>query len=243
LSSLTLSPDHAIVLAAGLGKRMRPLTNNTPKPLLKVSNKALLDHGLDALAAAGVVKSVVNVHYLAEQIETHVAGRQSPKILVSDERDLLLDSGGGIKNALGELGNAPFYLLNADSFWIEGQGLNLVKMSDDWVNDNIDILLLVAPLDKAVGFGGKGDFFMDQKGRLARRGDKNSAPYVYAGAAILSPKIFENSPDGPFSLNKLFDEAIAKGRLFGTQMDGLWLHVGTPSSITEAEHAISNYLS
>jgi len=243
LSSLTSIPTHAIVLAAGLGTRMRPLTDTTPKPLLQVANKTLLDHGLDALAAAGVTKSVVNVHYLAEQIEAHVTDRTLPKISISDERELLLDSGGGIKNALGELGTSPFLLLNADSFWIEGHGLNLVKMSDGWVDDNIDILLLVAHLDKAVGFSGKGDFFMDPEGRLTRRGEKDMAPFVYAGAAILSPKIFEHTPDGPFSINRLFDEAIEKGRLFGTQMDGLWLHVGTPPSIIEAEHAISKYLS
>jgi len=243
LNSLTSIPDHAIVLAAGLGKRMRPLTNSTPKPLLQVANKALLDHGLDALAAAGVTKSVVNVHYLAEQIKTHVADRRVPKITISDERDLLLDSGGGVKNALKELGTSPFFLLNADSFWIEGHGLNLVKMSNEWTDDNIDILLLLSPLEKAVGFSGKGDFFMNQTGQLTRRGEKDVAPFIYAGAAILSPKIFENTPDGAFSLNRLFDEAIEKGRLFGTQMDGLWLHVGAPPSIAEAEQAISKYLS
>ena len=243
MSSITPIPDHAIVLAAGLGTRMRPLTNNTPKPLLQVANKTLLDYGLDALAAAGVVKSVVNVHYLAEQIETHVTDRLVPEISISDERDLLLDSGGGVKNALKELGTAPFFLLNADSFWVEGCGFNLIKMSDEWVEDNIDILLLVAPLDKTVGFDGKGDFFMGPAGQLTRRGESNAAPFVYAGAAILSPKIFEHTPDGAFSLNRLFDEAIEKGKLFGTQMDGLWLHVGTPHSIAEAEQAILKYLS
>lgn len=243
MSSLSSIPDHAIVLAAGLGTRMRPLTNSTPKPLLQVASKTLLDHGLDALAAAGVTKSVVNVHYLAEQIEAHVTDRQEPKISISDERDLLLDSGGGVKNALKELGTSPFFLLNADSFWIEGHGLNLIKMSDEWADDNIDILLLVSSLEKAVGFSGKGDFFMDPAGQLTRRGEKDMAPFVYAGAAILSPNIFENTPEGAFSLNRLFDEAIEKGRLFGTQMDGLWLHVGTPPSIAEAEQAISKYLS
>jgi MurNAc alpha-1-phosphate uridylyltransferase len=243
LNSLTTIPDHAIVLAAGLGTRMRPLTNSTPKPLLQVANKTLLDYGLDALAAAGVKKSVVNVHYLAEQIVTHVTDRRVPKISISDERDLLLDSGGGIKNALKELGTSPFFLLNADSFWIEGHGLNLIKMSDEWVDDNSDILLLVAPLQKAVGFNGKGDFFMGPAGQLTRRGEKDMAPFVYAGAAILSPNIFENTPDGAFSLNRLFDEAIESGRLYGTEMNGLWLHVGTPPSIAEAEQAISKYLS
>lgn len=243
MSNLTPIPDHAIVLAAGLGTRMRPLTNTIPKPLIEVANKTLLDHGLDALAAAGVTNSVVNVHYLADQIEAHVADRLVPKIAISDERNLLLDSGGGVKNALKELGTSPFFLLNADSFWVEGRGLNLQKMSAEWSDDNIDILLLVSPLNKAVGFSGKGDFFMNPNGQLKRRGDKEMAPFVYAGAAILSPKIFENTPEGAFSLNRLFDEAIEKGRLFGTQMDGLWLHVGTPPSIAEAEQAISKYSS
>ena len=234
--------DHAIVLAAGLGTRMRPLTDTTPKPMLKVWNKTLLDHALDLLAEAGIEKAVVNVHYLAEQIEAHVKARISPIISISDERDLLLDSGGGAKKALSELGRPPFFLLNADSFWMEKQPSNLANMSDFWSDKDIDILLLVSSKEKAVGFDGKGDFFMNPTGQLSRRGDKDTAPYVYAGAAILHPRIFNNAPDGPFSLNRLFDEAIEKGRLYGVSMNGLWLHVGTPQAIDQAEAAISKFV-
>lgn len=228
-----------MVLAAGLGKRMRPITDTTPKPLIKVWNKTLLDHGLDALKQAGVQRAVVNVHYLADQVETHLQQRLNPKIIISDERNSLLDSGGGIKKALGLLGQSPFYLLNADSFWIEGCRPNLQTMAQVWDPDKMDILLLVATMDRAVGFDGKGDFFMDPSGLLARRGEQKMAPYVYAGAALVSPAIFDKTPDGAFSINRLFDRAIERERLFGMQMDGLWLHVGTPEAIVEAEHAIA----
>lgn len=228
-----------MVLAAGLGKRMRPITDTTPKPLIKVWNKTLLDHGLDALKQAGVQRAVVNVHYLADQVETHLQQRLKPKIIISDERNTLLDSGGGIKKALGLLGQSPFYLLNADSFWIEGCRPNLQTMAQVWDLEKMDILLLVATMDRAVGFDGKGDFFMDPSGLLARRGEQKMAPYVYAGAALVSPAIFDKTPDGAFSINQLFDRAIERERLFGMQMDGLWLHVGTPEAIVEAEQAIA----
>lgn len=228
-----------MVLAAGLGKRMRPITDTTPKPLIKVWNKTLLDHGLDALKQAGVQRAVVNVHYLADQVETHLQQRLNPKIIISDERNTLLDSGGGIKKALGLLGQSPFYLLNADSFWIEGCRPNLQTMAQVWDLEKMDILLLVATMDRAVGFDGKGDFFMDTSGLLTRRGEQKMAPYVYAGAALVSPAIFDETPDGAFSINQLFDRAIERERLFGMQMDGLWLHVGTPEAIVEAEQAIA----
>lgn len=237
------APDHAIILAAGLGTRMRPLTDTTPKPLLKVWDKTLLDHGIDVLADAGVKKIVVNVHYLADQIETHLKNRQTLEIAISDERELLLDSAGGVKNALPKLGDRAFYLLNADSFWIEKQASNLSGMSTAWNDDDIDILLLVSSKEDAVGFDGKGDFFMSPTGLLSRRGNEQSAPFIYAGAAILHPRIFQNTPDGPLSLNRLFDEAISKGRLYGTQLNGLWLHVGTPPSIGKAETAIEQFVS
>ncbi len=243
MTSAKTKPDHAIVLAAGLGTRMRPLTNTTPKPLIAVWNKTLLDHAIDALADAEVKKIVVNVHYLADQIEAHISLRQTPIVTISDERDLLLDSAGGVKKALPELGNGAFFLLNADSFWVEKKSTNLAKMSSVWNDDDMDILLLVSSKEKAVGFDGKGDFFMNPAGRLTRRGDEKSAPFIYAGAAILHPRIFANSPDGPFSLNTLFNEAIENGRLYGTKLEGLWLHVGTPASINEAESAISEFIS
>jgi MurNAc alpha-1-phosphate uridylyltransferase len=239
LNPLEKPPQCAMVLAAGLGKRMRPLTDTAPKPLIKVWDKTLLDHGLDALEQAGVQRAVVNVHYLADQIESHLHGRTRPKIVFSDEREKLLDSGGGIKKALTSLGPSPFYLLNADSFWIEGYSPNLQSLAGFWDSGQMDILLLTATMDRAVGFEGKGDFFMDPSGRLTRRGERRMAPYVYAGAALISPTIFDDTPEGAFSLNNLFDRAIENGKLFGMQMDGLWLHVGTPEAIIDAERAIA----
>jgi len=235
----TETPENAMVLAAGLGTRMRPITDTMPKPLVEVQGKTLLDHGLDALQNAGVKKSVVNVHYHADQIVDHVAKRGKMEIKISDERKELLDSGGGIAKALPSLGQKPFYLINADSFWVEGCRPNLTRMAEAWDEENMDILLLVAGMASAVGFGSKGDFQMDADGRLERRGELKIAPFAYAGAAILHPRIFENAPKGKFSLNRQFDEAIETGRMFGLRLEGLWLHVGTPDAITEAEEAIA----
>ncbi|MCB1384884.1 MAG: nucleotidyltransferase family protein [Nitratireductor sp.] len=228
-----------MVLAAGLGTRMRPITDQMPKPLVKVHGRTLLDHGLDALAAAGVKKAVVNVHHLADQIEAHVAGRMEPKVIVSDERARLLDSGGGVRKALPALGTGPAFLLNADSFWLEGAQPNLQAMAQRWDDDAMDMLLLVSCTIKAVGYQGQGDFDMDSEGRLKRRGERRIAAFAYCGAAIFHPRLFDGAPDGPFSLNLLFDRAIEAGRLFGMRMDGLWLHVGTPEAIQEAERAIA----
>jgi len=233
-------PRTAMVLAAGLGKRMRPLTENCPKPLIKVRGKTLLDHALDALEMAGVEKTVVNVHYLAEQVCDHLEKRAKSgmEIIVSDERDQLLDSGGGIKKALPHLGANPFYLLNADSFWIEGYRPNLLRLAEAWNGNEGDIVLLLSGMASAIGFGSKGDFLMDGEGRLERRGERRVAPFAYAGGAILHPAIFHDAPDEPFSLNRQFDAALEQRRLFGLRLEGLWLHVGTPAAIDEAEEAI-----
>lgn len=233
------SPQRAMVLAAGLGTRMQPITDTMPKPLVRVQGKTLLDHGLDALVRSGVKEAVVNVHHHADQIEQHVATRTDLKIAISDERKELLDSGGGIAKALPRLGKNPFYLLNADSFWIEGFKPNLSRMADIWDNDKMDILLLLACMATAVGFGSRGDFLMDGEGRLERRGEGDVAPFAYAGAAIINPRVFNKAPNGPFSLNRQFDEALEHDRLFGLRLEGLWLHVGTPDSIREAEEAIA----
>jgi len=232
-------PKKAMVLAAGLGKRMRPLTEKMPKPLIEVCGKTLLDHGLDALVRAGVEEAIINVHYHADQIEAHVASRKDLKVTISDERDMLLDSGGGIVKALPQLGTNPFYLINADSFWIEGFQPNLVRMAKLWNAHEMDMLLLLSGMATAVGFGSKGDFHMDPDGRLMRRGEGHVAPFAYSGAAILDPKIFADAPQGKFSLNKQFDTAIENERLFGMRLEGLWLHVGTPEAIIEAEDAIA----
>ncbi len=233
------APKKAMVLAAGLGKRMRPITDNIPKPLVEVYGKTLLDHGLDALVRAGVEEAIVNVHYFAEQIEDHVANRKDLKITISDERSELLDSGGGIANALSLLGNDPFYLINADSFWIEGYRPNLNRMAEVWNRKQMDMMLLLASMTNAVGFGSKGDFSMDSDGRLERRGEKKIAPFAYAGAAIINPSVFNDAPKGAFSLNTQFDQALERERLFGLRLEGLWLHVGTPDAIHEAEDAIA----
>lgn len=232
-------PISAMVLAAGLGTRMQPITDTLPKPLVRVFGKTLLDYGLDALNNAGVSSAVVNVHYLADQIKDHVSQRKSPEVIISDETGALLDSGGGIKNALGKLGTDPFYLLNADSFWLEGTTPNLDHLANTFDPDQMDILLLLSSITNAIGYHGNGDFDMDSDGSLKRRSEKKIAPFAYAGAAILHPRIFENTPEGPFSLNMLFDRAIENGRIYGVRMEGLWLHVGTPDAIQEAEQAIA----
>jgi len=233
-------PKRAMILAAGLGKRMRPITVTTPKPLVEVAGRALIDHGLDRLERAGVAEVVVNVHYLADLVETHVARRRRPATVISDERKGLLDTGGGIANALPKLGADPFYLLNSDSFWIEGARPNLDWLSSGWRDDAMDALLLVASTVRTIGYSGRGDFRMDPAGRLIRRGEREVAPFVYAGAAILHPRLFAGSPPGAFSLNLLFDKAMEAGRLYGVRLDGLWLHIGTPEAIAEAELTIAD---
>jgi MurNAc alpha-1-phosphate uridylyltransferase len=234
-------PKRAMILAAGLGKRMRPLTVTTPKPLIEVNGRPLIDYGLDRLERAGVEETVVNVHYLAEQVERHIARRRRPPLVsISDERDRLLDTGGGVVKALPRLGPAPFYLLNSDSFWIEGARPNLDWLAAGWRDDAMDAVLLVAATVRAVGYTGRGDFRMDPAGRLIRRAEREVAPFVYAGAAILHPRLFADAPAGTFSLNTLFDRAIENGRLFGVRLDGLWLHVGTPDAIAEAELTIAD---
>lgn len=233
-----MRPKNAMMLAAGLGTRMRPITNDKPKPLVRVFGKTLIDHGLNALSHAAVSNTVVNVHYFPDQMEKHLKDRVSPKITISDESDELLNSGGGIAKAMPLLGDKPFFLMNADSFWLEGARPNLDLLAESW-NDDMDILMLLSTIPSSVGYDGKGDFTMDSEGRLQRRGEREIAPFVYSGAAIIHPRIFKNAPEGAFSLNLLFDKAIEEGRLYGMRMGGLWLHVGTPDAIIEAEAAIA----
>jgi MurNAc alpha-1-phosphate uridylyltransferase len=232
-------PARAMVLAAGLGTRMRPITERIPKPLVRVAGKTLIDHILDPLAGIGVDLAVVNVHHLADQLVAHLAGRRHPRIVVSDERDLLLDSGGGVRKALPHLGSAPFFVLNADSFWIDGPRSNLARLAEQFDPARHDVLLLVAPTAASTGYDGIGDFQMDAEGRLRRRVEREVAPFVYAGVAILKPELFADTPDGPFSLNLIFNRAAAAGRLHGLRLDGLWLHVGTPEAIGLAETRIA----
>ena len=230
---------RAMVLAAGLGMRMRPLTDTLPKPLVKVAGKALLDHVLDRLADAGVETAVVNVHRMADRIERHLKGRTRPKIEISDERGELLDTGGGVVKALKLLGPEPFLHMNSDTLWIEGVTPNLPQLAASFDPARMDILLLLASTTASIGYEGRGDFIMAPDGRLSRRAERQVAPFVYAGAALLSPAPFANAPKGKFSLNTMFDRAIEAGRLYGQRLEGTWMHVGTPAAIAAAEAAIS----
>ncbi|SFJ11814.1 MobA-like NTP transferase domain-containing protein [Aquamicrobium aerolatum DSM 21857] len=230
-------PRRAMVLAAGLGKRMRPLTDHTPKPLIEIAGKSLLDWGLDALGSAGVETAVVNTHYLGDQIVRHVAMRQRPAITISDERDALLDSAGGIVRALPILGHDPFLILNADTFWIDGPEPELHRLGLAWNDARMDILVMLAHPDHATGHSGSTDFLMDGEHRLSRaRGSTEG--FIYAGVAILHPRIFEGAVAEPHSLNLYFDRAIAAGRLFGLPMNGHWITVGTPDAVAPAEAAV-----
>ncbi len=231
-------PDTAMVLAAGLGKRMRPLTDTCPKPLIEIAGRTLLDRGLDALRAAGVRRAVVNVHWHAELVVAHLAGQEHPKIVISDESDSLLDSGGGIVKALAELGTSPFFVLNADTFWIERNGSSLYAMAAMWNDVQMDILLLLTTPNRATGHTGGLDFTRDAEGRLARAGQAAEG-YIYAGAAIVHPRIFAGAMAEPHSLNRYFDQSISSGRLFGHVLDGDWITVGTPDAIAPAEAALA----
>jgi MurNAc alpha-1-phosphate uridylyltransferase len=235
---MPVKPQKAMVLAAGLGLRMRPLTDTMPKPLVSVAGKPLLDHVLDRLADAGVTEAVVNVHYLPDQIITHTATRAHPRVVISDERDQVLGTGGGVVRALPLLGTEPFFHVNSDTMWIEGVRSNLVRLADAFDPERMDILLLMAPTASSIGYSGQGDYSMQSDGTLRRRREHQVVPFVYAGAAIISPAIFDGAPQGEFSLIRMFDKAGEQDRLFGLRLDGVWMHVGTPDAVTAAEEAL-----
>ena len=227
-----------MVMAAGLGTRMRPFNGQIPKPLVAVGGKALIDHVLDRLAQAGVARAVVNVHHLADQIERHLAGRKAPQIVISDERALLLGTAGGPINAMRELGGEPFFLVNSDTIWIDGVRSNLKRLAASLDPARMDALLLMAPTATATGYSGRGDFSMAADGRLKRRGERDVVPFVYAGAAVLTPAFFAGVAPGPSSMTPLFDRAVESGRLHGLRLDGIWMHVGTPDAVAAAEAAL-----
>jgi MurNAc alpha-1-phosphate uridylyltransferase len=231
-------PKIAIVLAAGFGTRMRTLTDHRPKALVEVMGRPLIDHVLDRLPAARVSSAIVNLHHFADQLEAHLAARKRPKVIFSDERKQLLGTGGGVAKALSQLGTAPFFLLNSDSLWVEGATSNLARLGRAFDAGRMDALLLLAPAATTVGYDGKGDYFMDARGALSRRVGDEKAPFIYAGAGILSPKLFDGAPDGAFPLTPLFDRAQERGRLFGLALEGTFLHVGTPEAVAAAEEAI-----
>nr|WP_301332586.1 nucleotidyltransferase family protein [Parerythrobacter lacustris] len=226
-----------MVMAAGLGKRMRPLTASQPKPLVRVAGKPLIDHALDRLAEAGVSRAVVNVHYLADALEAHVLDRAMPRVVISDERDALLETGGGMIKAQGELPD-PFFCLNSDNIWLDGPRDAFHDLSRRWSAEEMDALLLLVPHARAANFDGKGDFHMDPLGRLARRRSGRIAPYIFSGIQLVSHRLLRDAPEGAFSTNILWDRAIGEGRLFGTVFAGLWFEVGTPEAIGPTEDAL-----
>jgi MurNAc alpha-1-phosphate uridylyltransferase len=238
MSAPRLASDTAMVLAAGLGKRMRPLTATQPKPLVRVAGKALIDHALDRLAEAGIERAVVNVHYLADALEAHVLARKHPLVTVSDERDLLLETGGGMTKALPHLPD-PFFALNADNIWLDGPTNAFHDLSRRWDPASMDALLLVVSHARAANFAGAGDFHMDPLGRLSRRRDGRIAPFIYTGIQLVSHRLLHDAPDGPFSTNVLWNRAMAEGRLYGLSFTGQWFEVGTPEAIRPTEEALA----
>jgi MurNAc alpha-1-phosphate uridylyltransferase len=236
---IAVPPRRAMVLAAGVGSRMRPLTDRLPKPLVEVAGRPLIDHVLDRLAAAGVDLAVVNVHHFADQIERHLASRRRPSIVISDERERLLDTAGGVVKALDVLGDAPFFHMNSDTIWIEGVRPNLDRLAASFDASRMDGLLLLAATATSIGYDGRGDFALAPDGRLRRRAEREILPFVYAGAAMFQKSMFDDVPQsGAFALPRLFDRAAAVGRLFGVRLEGVWMHVGTPEAIAQAEAAI-----
>ena len=232
---------QAMVLAAGLGTRMRPITDRIPKPLVKIGGKAMLDYGLDLLAAAGVEKAVVNVHHHADQMLAHLRSYKGLEIVVSDETQALMNSGGGLAKGLKLLDRDPVFVMNADLFWIgetAGRPTNLARLADFFDAETMDMALLCVELDRTTGHNGKKDFSLAADGRLTRYSEGAPAPVVYAGAIVLKPGLFDDAPDDAFNLNIYFDRAIANGRLYGLILDGEWLTVGTPDAIDAADETI-----
>lgn len=236
------SPKRAMVLAAGLGTRMRPLTNHLPKPLVKVRGKALIDHVIDRLVGAGVELVVVNLHHHGALLKDHLAKRRDVEIRLSDESDRVLGSGGGIFKALSILGDEPFFVHNADSIWVEGYGHALARMTERWDGEEMDALLLVAALVNAIGYEGPGDFMMDADGRLSRVPEQRLSPFAFPGVQIIHPRFFDGCSEGDFSINPLWDRAIARDRLYGMRLEGVWMHVGTPDALAQTEEYLADTL-
>lgn len=230
---------HAMVLAAGLGLRMRPITLSTPKPLVSVAGRTMLDRALDHVARAGIDDIVVNTHWLADKVAEHLAGRS--EITLSHEPDLL-ETGGGVAKALPHLGHSSFYVVNSDIIWTDGEVPALTRLARMWDPERMDALLLLQPVARAVGYEGKGDFFLDAADVPHRRGEAPSAPYLFSGVQVLHHRLFEGAPEGKFSLNVLYDRAAGRKRLFGLVHDGNWYHVGTPEALPEVERLLSSPL-
>lgn len=233
-------PRTAMVMAAGLGTRMRPLTVTRPKPLVEVAGKPLIDHVLDRLQAAGVEKVVVNVHYLADSLEAHLRAKTGIEVAISDERELLLETGGGLVKAAPLIDCDPFIAVNSDNFWVDGPADTIKLLAAHWDATKMDALLLLVAQARAGNHSGQGDFHMDTAGRLSRRRKARIAPFVFTGIQIMAKRLLDDAPEGPFSTNILWDRAIAEGRLFGVVHQGLWFDVGTPAAIGATEDALAH---
>ena len=235
---MTQSLRKAMILAAGLGTRMRHLTDDKPKAMVEVDGRPLIDHAIERLVAVGVDTIVVNLHYKADVLEAYLRARQDVEIVFSDERDAILDTGGGIVRALPHFGDDPFWTHNCDTIWHEDATNNLQRMVDHWAPDRMDGLMLLAERDTSLGYDGAGDFFCDAQGQLSRRGEQPTAPYVWAGAQIIKPSAFTGAPQGPFSTNRVWDALLATNALYGVEMDGTWMHVGSPEGVDDANALI-----
>jgi MurNAc alpha-1-phosphate uridylyltransferase len=229
-----------MVLCAGLGTRMASANSALPKPLVPLQGKALIDHVLDRHAEAGIERAVVNVHHRADLIEAHLKGRRVPRIEISDEREKLLDTGGGTRKALPRLGAGAFLIHNSDSVWIEGVGPNLGRLMEAWDDARMDCLMLLALSSHSLGYQGRGDFVFETDGRIRRRRiGQELLPFAFAGVSVAHPRLFDGSPEGAFSLNVVWDRAIAAGRAFGLRMEGTWMHVGSADALAQAEQRLA----
>jgi len=228
-------PHTAMVLAAGLGTRMRPLTDSTAKPLLEVQGVRLIDRLLDNLVAAGVRRAVVNVHWCADQVEAHMAARKDIEVVTSDERAQVLETGGGLAKARPLLGDDPIFVVNTDAFWAPEGDAPLRDLVSAFVPDRMDEILLLADTGRSLGYHGKGDFIMSPAGDLQRRGEREAAPWAYAGVRILKPELYDGQPAEPFSANRVWNDLLPKRRVFGVTLDRFWLHVGDPQALKDAE--------
>ena len=228
-------PHTAMVLAAGLGTRMQPLTDDTAKPLLKVAGRSMIDRLLDNLASAGVQRAIVNVHWCADQVEAHLKARQDLEIVISDERAAVLETGGGLAKARPLLGDDPIFVVNTDAFWEPTGAEPLQKLAERFDKELMDEVLLLADTKRCLGFPGAGDFFLEETGAITRRGDAASAPWAYAGLRILKPQLYDGAPVEPFSANRIWNDLLLKGRVHGVPLDRFWLHVGDPQALKDAE--------
>jgi MurNAc alpha-1-phosphate uridylyltransferase len=231
---------RAMVMAAGLGTRMRPLTNDRPKPLIEVRGRALIDHAIDRLVATGVTMIIVNVHYRADMLRAHLAKRDDVEIRISDETDAILGTGGALVKAMPHFEGEPFFVHNSDSIWVEGIGHALDRMQRVWNPHDMDALLLLAPMVTAIGFEGVGDFFLDSEGHVSRVPEQRVSPFAFPGVQIIHPRLFDDAPSGGFSTNVVWDRAIERERLFGLRLDGVWMHVGTPEALRDAEDFLAD---